>query len=188
MRLFVAVDPSIEVRARIERAMTRLRAQAPKAKWVNADGLHLTLAFLGEVEQGRANALAAALGAVTAQRAPFALHLAGGGCFGAPHKPRVLWVGATGDTAPIVALAKAVSEALIPFGITPEDRPYAPHLTLARARDGRGDAGLGTCVEGLALEDFGAFEVSSVALYRSELGPGGARYTALARPALGAAG
>jgi 2'-5' RNA ligase len=179
-RLFVAVDPAPAVRDRLRDALARLRPHAPSAKWVDADSLHLTLAFLGETEEAQVPAIEAAIRAVAARRAPLELRFAGAGAFGGK-RPRVLWVGVGGDIESLTAAQKDLESALVPLGYTPEARDFTAHLTLARAREPRGDAALLACVEAARAEDFGPTRVEEMVLYRSELTPRGARYTALAR-------
>ena len=79
-----------------------------------------------------------------------------------------------------------LAQALRPLGFEPEARAFRPHLTLARARDPRGDPALAPCAEELANVDCGEARIDALVLYRSDLSRSGARYTALARPALGA--
>lgn len=179
MRLFVAVDPGADVVRRIEHVLMAIRPKAPSAKWVKADSLHLTLAFLGERPEEDAPKIGEALSQVAAAHAPFELHFKGGGGFGRPSRPKVLWAGCEGDTDALAALQKAVEEALVPLGFVPDRRDFSAHLTLARARDTGGDLGLSRCVQGLETEDFGASTIREVVLYESRLSPAGASYTAV---------
>ncbi|MBF5041779.1 RNA 2',3'-cyclic phosphodiesterase [Aggregicoccus sp. 17bor-14] len=170
MRLFVAVTLGEQVTSRAEAAVARLRALAPRARWARLEGLHLTLAFLGETPPERVPALEAALREVAARHAPFRLSAAGGGSFGSHARPRVLWADVCGDTAALGALQADVARALTPLGFTPESRPYTAHLTLARAKDPRGDAALTACVEALAGEDWGEAGVDQLVLFESRAG------------------
>lgn len=176
MRLFVAVSPGADVVRRIEHVIQAIRSKAPSAKWVKAESLHLTLAFLGEQPEAMAPKIGEALSLVAASRAPFDLHFKGGGGFGRPSRPRTLWAGCDGDTPSLSALQKAVEEALSPLGFAPEKRDFAAHLTLARARDTAGDLGLSRCVDALENEDFGVASIQEVTLYESRLSPSGPTY------------
>jgi 2'-5' RNA ligase len=179
MRLFVAIDPGEEILAHVKEAQARVRAKAPRAKWARPEGLHLTLLFLGEVADERVDE-AAKLGIEAAARhGAMTLRFEGAGSFGG-RAPRVLWVGVGGEVDKLRAAQAEVSRALAPFVEKPEDR-YSPHLTLARAGEGRGDPALRACAEALAGESFGEVRVSELLLYRSELLPSGARYTVVAR-------
>ncbi|MEI7643839.1 MAG: RNA 2',3'-cyclic phosphodiesterase [Chloroflexales bacterium] len=132
MRLFIGIDLPPPVRAALAEAQLRLRRHAPAVRWAAVTGMHLTLQFLGEVEACRAPDLLAALADIPAPTCSLRL-----GCLGAfpsAARPRILWVGLVGDLAALGDLQHAVIEATQPLGFTPEDRPFAPHLTLGRAR------------------------------------------------------
>lgn len=184
MRLFVAVSPGVDVVRRIDHVVQAIRGKAPSAKWVKPDNLHLTLAFLGERPESDVPSLSEALSRVAASHAPFDLHFQGGGGFGRPSRPRVLWIGCEGDTESLSSLQRDVGEALSPLGFVPERRDFAAHLTLARARDQAGDPALFRCVESLEREDFGAVRVDHLTLFESRLSPAGATYVAVYKATL----
>lgn len=184
MRLFVAVSPGVDVLRRIEHLLDALRPKAPSAKWVKADSLHVTLTFLGEVPAETASKIGEALSAEATAHAPFELQFKGGGSFGRPSRPRILWASCDGDIAALRGLQQGVSNALVPLGYVPEEREFNPHLTLARSREHAGDPALARCVPGLQNEDFGAVTVNEVVLYESRLTPAGPHYEALLRARL----
>jgi 2'-5' RNA ligase len=187
VRLFVAVDPDEDTLAAASRAIERQRARAPSQKWAHAGGLHVTLAFLGQVDEARVPAIEAALAEVSGHHAPMRLRFAGAGTFGSPRRPRVLWIGVEGELDRLAALHVEVERALADLGFEPEERAWSAHLTLARAREPRGDAVLGECAAALRNEVFGEAICDAVVLYRSDLAPTGARYTPLLRAKLGPA-
>lgn len=176
MRLFVAVDPGAEVVSGVERAIAALRPAAPGAKWVKAEALHLTLAFLGERDPGDVPGIGEALSRAAAGHGPIALRLRGGGVFGRPQRPRVLWAGCEGEVEALAALRRDVVSALAPLGYRPDREQWSAHLTLARAREQGGDRRLTECIPELAKVDFGAARIEEVRLYESELRPEGPRY------------
>src|SRR5262245_48000710 len=145
MRLFTAVTLGSTVEAQATAGLERLRALAPKARWVHPDGFHLTLVFLGEVSDAQFPAIGDALMPVSHHHTPFTLAIQGGGSFGAPGHPSVLWAGVRGDTSALQALQAEVAAALEPLGFPREKRMYTPHLTLARAKDPKGDKALHEC-------------------------------------------
>lgn len=185
LRLFVAVDLGEKVRRSMERLLEELRPLAPEARWVAPEKAHLTLAFLGSTEESLVPRLVEALRAAAAAAAPFQLRIQGGGAFGSRQRPRVLWAGVEGDTAALLALHGRTDAGLQPLGYQPEAREYRPHLTLARARDPRGDRGLRPCAEALDGRSLGVAQIDRLILFRSELRRGGAHYTPLAEVALG---
>nr|AYM53416.1 2'-5' RNA ligase [Melittangium lichenicola] len=180
MRLFIAVTLGVEVEAAATAGLERLRALAPRARWVPPANLHLTLSFLGDVDEERAVRVREALEAVGPRHAPLVLSIQGGGGFGAPEHPRVLWAGVGGDTAALGALQADVAERLRPLGFEPEHREYVAHLTLARARQPRGDRELAGCVQALRDEHWGEARVERLVLFESLSG----RYLAHATVAL----
>ena len=184
MRLFVAVDPSPEVCERIEHAALEIRGSSPGSKWVKPGGHHITLAFLGEVDDARLPDVASAVKEAAARRAPLTLRVKGCGSFGKPRRPRVLWACVEGDVGALAAIQKDVEASLAPLGFTPEDRSFTPHITLARAKAPAGDPGLALCADAVRDRDFGETRVAEVIVYKSELSPAGARYTAVARAPL----
>lgn len=183
-RLFVAVDLGAKVRRALEALEAELKALAPKARWVPPENAHLTLAFLGSMEEAKVPELSAALEAVARRARPFDLQVRGGGGFGSSKKPRVLWVGVEGDTAQLQQLHEWTEAALQPLGYQPEHRDFRPHLTLARARDPRGDPKLSRCAAALAERALGESRIDRLILFRSHPGPGGSKYTPLAEPPL----
>jgi len=131
MRLFVAVVPPAEVVEELAAAVAPLRSAAPRLRWSEPDRWHVTLAFLGQVPDAVRPGLADRLDRVTRRHGPVDLTLAGGGRFG----DRVLWVGVSGDLAP---LAAGVRRAVERAGVTTMDnKPLRAHLTLARVPNGR---------------------------------------------------
>ncbi|WP_035926449.1 MULTISPECIES: RNA 2',3'-cyclic phosphodiesterase [Pseudofrankia] len=127
----MAVTPPVEVIEALVAAVGRARPVAPALRWVDRERIHLTLAFLGPVDDAPRADLADRLGRVAHRHPPVAVELAGAGRFG----HRVLWAGVTGELAP---LAAGVRRAAAKAGIAGlDDRPLRAHLTLARARDDR---------------------------------------------------
>ena len=175
MRLFVAVDIPEEVRAAIESLVVKLRRAGPAARWVRIEGLHVTLKFIGETSSENAGKIQSALRAVPVP-APFEMRFRGLGFFPDERRPRVLWAGI--EAAPqLAALAEEVESALASLGISREDRPFAPHLTLARFDSPRGLQKLHAAIEPARALEFGAATVKEFHLYESILKRGGAEYT-----------
>jgi 2'-5' RNA ligase len=145
--------------------------------WTAVDNLHITLKFLGGVEDTRLPDVTAALAQAVSVPA-FDVPVRGLGAFPTPSRPRVLWAGTAAAPA-FGALAAAVDRALGSVGFPAEDRSFTPHVTLGRVRDGRRDPGLAGALAAAAAEPFGVLRVARVSLMRSDLSPRGARYTEL---------
>jgi 2'-5' RNA ligase len=191
LRLFVALELPEPVRRRLGALQAQLReaagARAGEVKWVSPDAVHLTLQFLGAVPEERLPLVNDAVSAAAAGAAPIALEARGAGGFPSARRPRVLWAGIGGDLAALGALAAALGERLAPLGYAPEDRPFSPHLTLGRAREGRGAPGLAGVLAGVAGWTGPSWRATEVCVFRSHLSPSGARYEALLRAPLGVA-
>jgi len=163
-RLFVAVDLDRHRRAGVCRAVEQVRPLAPRARWVAPEKLHLTLQFLGTVEEARIAALETALEEVAALGASLPLQLSGAGVFGRPESPSVLWMGATRGQQELGLLARWAGEWLRPLGFMPDERAYVPHLTLARAAGPRGEPALVPCAAALAAAALDPFPVTRLVL------------------------
>jgi 2'-5' RNA ligase len=183
--LFVAVNlPAAERRAAHEAAAALRRARLP-VKWVAEEAVHVTLRFLGEVDEDRAAPIGDALAAAVRSARPFGLALGGVGAFPSLARPRVLWLGVERHPA-LELLANDVEQALMTLDFEPELRPFHPHLTLGRAERGARPAAfadLERLASGIAYQ--GSTLIESVDLMRSVLGPRGATYTVLSRASLG---
>jgi 2'-5' RNA ligase len=186
IRAFIAIELSAAVRARLDDLQTRLRAELEPLplRWVAAANLHLTLKFLGEAAPTTLKQVEGPLAAAAAQIAPFALGLGGLGAFPSRQRARVVWIGVAGPPE-LAALARSLDEATARLGFPREERPFSPHLTLARVgRDlsREGAAQLAQILTGpvaLAAAELGTSPAAAVTLFQSDLGPAGPRYTPL---------
>ncbi|RKH09918.1 RNA 2',3'-cyclic phosphodiesterase [Corallococcus sp. CA047B] len=182
MRLFTAVTLGDTLTAEAERGIERLRAHAPEAKWVKPEGVHLTLLFLGDVDPSCVSLLHDALEPVGPRHAPFVLSVEGGGTFGAPTHPSVLWADVRGALSALKALQADVALALAPLGFASEHREYTAHLTLARSKRPHGDPALAACARILGQESWGQGLVDRLVLFESA----GGHYTSRLEILLGA--
>jgi RNA 2',3'-cyclic 3'-phosphodiesterase len=187
MRLFIAVEmnSSVERVARevIDDLRGRVARGAPRARitWADPERIHITVRFIGEADEARAQAIRSALGP-TIDAPVFDLTVEGVGAFPPKGPPRVFWAGLTDGRDGLLEVERAVSQRLETL-VPAEDRPYAPHLTLARVKD---PAGLSraTLFAGLATRQFGTVHVDAITLFESRLSPKGATHMPLQRSAL----
>jgi len=186
LRLFLALDLPPEVRSALEEVQRGLKGTGADVRWVRIASIHLTLKFLGQVEAGAVEEIRRAVEPAASACPVLSLHPAGAGVFPGPRSPRVVWIGLEGDLERLGALAGEVDLALAGLGFQAEKRPFQPHLTLGRVRSGRHKAGLMEGVLSLAGFRGPEFQARELILFRSELNPAGAVYTALERIPLGA--
>jgi len=179
IRTFIAVKIPLDAIDRLREAQNRLRAAEADWKWVKPDTFHITLKFLGDVEQGRISALWESVCGAVAESRPFAMALRGLGAFPNVHTPRVAWVGIDEGSAALVGLAAKVEGACEQHGFPPEDRPFRAHLTLGRARRPAPNPSLASAIEAMAEADLGEAEVDRILLMKSQLTPRGAQYEVL---------
>lgn len=181
-RTFLALELPDTVKAVLRRRIERLAHALPEVRFVDVAGLHLTLAFLGELDDERLAAATGAAEEAATSHAPFTLRLASLGTFGSARSPRVIWVGLAGEVARLRALQSTVADALEARGFAREERPFAPHLTLARIKQPLSDAALTalTRAQGEPAPD-ATWRADAIAVMKSELARPAARYTALSR-------
>ena len=193
MRIFIGIDLDPGVRARISRFVEGLESFAPDARWVRPESLHITLKFIGEQPAERAAAITDRLRRVESNA--FEIRTGGYGFFPTAKAARVFWIGIDGG-AKLVELAERIDAATAELGIPREDRPFSPHLTLARGGAGRRSgspnrqkndvpnatfAVLEKRLAAMSELDFGTMTASEFILYQSQLSPGGSHYTKLQR-------
>jgi|SRR5438552_974286 len=193
MRIFIGIDLDPEVRTRIERFLEGVEGFAPEARWVRPESLHITLKFIGEQPPERVEAITERLRRV--EGSAFEIHAGGYGFFPTAKAPRVFWIGIHAGPQ-LTELAEKIDVATAELGIPREDRPFSPHLTLARAGAGRSSGspkrrkGDGPNAKFAMLEkrlavmgdlDFGKMTAREFILYQSQLSPKGSKYTKLQR-------
>jgi 2'-5' RNA ligase len=177
--------PAAPLRAALGAQIEGLRGVGGGVSWVAPDNLHVTLKFLGHVPQSLLEHVSAALARVAPEHAGFDLEVRGLGAFPGVSRPRVIWAALGGDAPALAGLAAAVDAALGAIGVPPESRPFAPHVTLGRARHPGRDAALTQALAAGATRAFGQFRVGELVLMRSDLSPRGPRYTPIGTWPLG---
>src|ERR1700680_2322918 len=196
MRIFIGIDLDPEVRKRIERFLEGVEGFAPEARWVRPESLHITLKFIGEQTPERMEAITERLRRV--EGSALEIRAGGYGFFPTAKAPRVFWIGIHAGP-PLAELAAGIDVATAALVIPREDRPYSPHLTLARAGAGRrlssakerkadGPNAVFAVLEkrlaAIGELDFGTMTANEFILYQSQLSPAGSKYTKLERFAL----
>ena len=183
MRLFVALEIPTEVRDSFAALIAELRAadssfSKSRARWVRPENLHVTLKFIGHVDNGKLDAIRAALAEVRLD-SPVELRFHGLGFFPNGKRPRVFWAGieASPNLSP---LAGEIEVRLAKVGIAGETREFAPHLTLARFDPPGISDGLSTIAQENVAREFGAVRTGEFHLFESKTKSSGAEYARLA--------
>lgn len=175
MRLFVAVPLPPEAQAAAARILGGLREEGWPVRWVREDSLHITLKFFGEVMPERLDTIAEMVGFAIEGTRPMTLAIAGAGAFPGLIRPRVIRLDLAGDTIALELLQDRLERGGIGIGFPPEGRPFHPHITLGRVKEGqqlpREAAPRLTTIEGAD-----GFLADRVVLFESLPGPFGPRY------------
>lgn len=189
-RTFVAVDLGQEIKAMLKATQDRLLKQVPprSVRWVQPEGIHLTLKFLGDTPLEGVERVKAALARAAAETAPFEFTVGNLGCFPNTRRPRVVWVGIEEPAGALLGLRNAVEAYVAPLGFPTEGRPFQPHLTLGRVQQHASAADveqIGRVVAATSLGVLGRVQATEVSYIRSDLQPSGAVYTTLLGARLG---
>ena len=175
MRLFIAIEIPEDIRTGFASLLKEFRSVAPQVKWVRAENLHVTLKFLGETEPAKLGALRNVLSAVRSAE-PVSLEFRGLGFFPNDKRPRVFWAGMEAS-ANLKSLAADVDQATHRLGFPLEERPFTPHLTLARFPLPGVLPKLLQAIQEKSAQAFGSFRTGEFHLIESKLKPTGAEYT-----------
>lgn len=186
IRAFIAVDLEPRVIENICRTIGELKPLIPGIRWASPKNFHLTLKFLGDIEETRVQDIAAALSDKICPFPRLSINAKGLEVFPDLRRPRILWVGLAGNG--LTMLAAHVEAALQPLGFAAEPRPFTPHLTIGRWRQfDRPAKTLGEALASWRDREFGESLVDKVILYQSVLKPEGAIYQTLKVVSLNAA-
>jgi 2'-5' RNA ligase len=183
IRAFIAITLSEEIYQGIEQVLDSLREKLPDAplRWVPARNIHLTIKFLGNVSIANLEMLKNSLEVEARQQPAFEVSVGRFGAFPTVNRPRVLWIG-VGPSKPLQAIQSVIEHETDRLGYPKEDRPFSPHLTLARVSRNASPhdvKAISQVISSFEVGFLGAFKVEDIHLYRSDLLREGAVYTRL---------
>jgi 2'-5' RNA ligase len=182
VRTFVGVAVGDETRSRAAALQRELAKAGAGVNWVPAENFHVTLVFLGDVEDRDLHAVCRAVAAAAAGEPPFTLGVSGVGAFPHARRPKTLWAGVTDGAAEMVRLHGLLEPPLLELGVyRPEERPYTPHLTLGRVKTEADGPRLAPALPRHAGWAGGASAVDEVIVYASDMRREGPVYTPLGR-------
>ena len=193
MRAFLAVTIAADLRQRIAAVQRELKqvlmsgSAGIRLTWVKPDTIHLTIKFLGEIDDDAVEPLRAKVSSAIAGRIPIEIPFATLGAFPRIEAPRALWIGppshwaSTNYATQAQELANRIEEACDKFAVQRDTHPWRPHLTVARVREGQREVGQALRASGLLArtQPIGALGVSEISLMKSEMRPDGPVHTPL---------
>ncbi|MFH0763824.1 MAG: RNA 2',3'-cyclic phosphodiesterase [Candidatus Omnitrophota bacterium] len=179
MRTFIAIELSDEIKDTLAQIQSHLKYAGADVKWVEKDNIHLTLKFLGEIDEKKCEKVKAVLDEIAKSVKPFEISIKDIGAFPKMEFPRVIWVGLDKGAKESTELAAKVDESLSKLGFDRGTRPFAAHLTVGRVRSPKNKEALKEKIMGCGERVTGNEEISSVILFQSTLTPAGSIYTKL---------
>ena len=190
VRSFIAVELPQEIKIELAHLQERLKRACGycPAKWVAVESIHLTLNFLGDVPLSRLDDIKSAVAQAAVASDTFELALDGLGAFPNLERPHIVWVGLSGNVEKLSKIQKRLEQLLVMLGFNSENRPFSPHLTLARVRDEASAAdkkSLGQAISSTTCKTDCPIPVRQVSLIKSQLTPAGPIYTVLSSATLG---
>lgn len=186
LRTFIAIPLAAEVQERILALQNEVKKEISQGvKWVEKQSLHVTLKFLGDVEESAVSAISSCLAKMTEKLAPFSFRVQGVGVFPNKEKPHILWTGIEGAREILPSLARNLDTEMKRFGIASEEKEFSPHITIGRVKR-FAEIPLASIHTFLQHKDLGLGEVQvkSILLFKSELFPEGPIYTSLSEALL----
>lgn len=189
VRLFIAVSIPDHIRAPLDAAVAPLRTSLPQVRWVRPELWHLTLVFLGDRPLAKVEQIRDLVGQASGGITPVTVGIRGIGAFPDMRRPRVLWAGVEPGAEELETLQRAIRAELVSAGLADADDHFSAHLTLGRVRDGISPTArteIGHQWSAVTPPTLPSFEAGEIQLMRSQLGPGGPRYSSLYSIPLGA--
>lgn len=181
-RTFIAVETSAEIRASAVALQESLAKAGAQVKWTTPEAMHITLLFLGEVDDRELHSICRAVKEVAASEPPFPLRVSGVGAFPTPRRPKILWAGIADGADELRRLYDKLEMKLLDLGCyRKEERGYTPHLTLGRVQREADEFTLARELPKLLSWDGGRTMIEEVLVYSSMLQRNGPEYTVIGR-------
>jgi 2'-5' RNA ligase len=181
VRVFIAIELESSIKEKIGRIQTRLKVTQDKIKWVKPSSVHLTLKFLGEIEEEKLEKIHQITRELGERIPPFKIEFKGMGVFPGFSSPRVIWIGARDSSSQLEELATSLEEALAREGFVREKRKWKAHLTLGRIKFLKERERLRELIQEEIETEAGDMEVKDITIMRSQLTPQGPIYTSLGK-------
>lgn len=186
LRTFIGVDLGKPIRDRTVALQETMARSGAEVKWVEPENLHVTLLFLGEVEDREIPRVCQIVAETTQMHAAFTMSVETAGCFPNPRRPRILWVGVGQGAQELCRLHDDLERPLEELGYRREERRYSPHITLGRVRSERPAQTIAAALARHSVWKAGEKLVEEIQVMSSELTSTGPIYTVLSRARLSA--
>jgi 2'-5' RNA ligase len=179
MRTFIAIDFDRNIKSRLSDLREELAESGADVRWVKSQDLHLTLKFLGDIDDKQAGVVKDLLEKIARLSSPFPIALKGVGAFPNIDSPKVVWVGITKGLEALKKISLNLENELEKAGFSKEGRMFRPHVTLGRVRSGLNRAKLTEAIKNLSRKEEPEliFMVESLTFFKSQLTPSGPIYT-----------
>ncbi len=182
MRAFIAIDLPQEIKDYLAKAQAKLKSSNADVKWVNPQNIHLTLKFLGEIDEKQLNQITQILEDIAGNKTQFYIHLTSFGAFPNIKSARVIWAGIDKGDSEVKQIAEDLEKESEKIGIPKEERPFSSHITIGRTRSSKNRNKLSQALENLTSESGGfsaEFTAVKITLFQSTLTPKGPIYETL---------
>ena len=179
IRTFIAIELPGNIISSIRKVQEGIKSYGFKVRWVRPENIHLTLKFLGNINEADTEKIGRAIFDAVKEYPPISLAAKGIGVFPEVKRPRVIWVGITGQVEPLIGMQKTLDDKLEAIGFPKENRPFKGHLTLARVKGKIDSKRLSEAMKEFQEFEAEPFTADQIILFKSELKPTGSVYTKL---------
>ena len=179
IRSFIAIELSPSLRQHIEKIQNELKKATTDVRWVRSEGIHLTLKFLGAIDEERIDEIGDTIEGCLADKTVFAVTVGSLGAFPSREHPKVVWLGIEDESGVLLKVQQTIDRRLTSLGCTAEKRTFSPHLTLGRIKSPKGKRTVRQRLATTEEYECGTFAVKEIFLFKSDLTPSGAVYTKL---------
>ena len=179
IRSFIAIELSPPLRHHIEKIQNELKSATTDVRWIRSEGIHLTLKFLGAIDEQRVDEIGDRIEKCLADETIFTVTVGSLGAFPNREHPKVIWLGIEDKRGVLQNVQQTIDTRLTSLGFTAEKRTFSPHLTLGRIKSPKGKRTVSQRLATMGECACVTFDVTEIFLFKSDLKPSGAVYTKL---------
>jgi len=176
IRAFIAVEIDNQTKQKISELISDLKKSNADVKWITENQMHLTLKFLGNIDENKVADISNALSRIADNLSAFTINFSGLGAFPGMNHPRVVWLGVNKGAESLIKLNEKIETAMEKTGFKKENRKFEPHLTLARIRSSKNISNLIKLIDEVNFSAENDTHIDKLVLFQSTLNPKGALY------------